>query len=885
MRRLIRRGLSSGTSRDGQRSRAAAFEAPALFESLETRSLLSFSVAVPYNVGTQADGFVPNAAPINVVRADFNGDGKLDLVVSHKSDSSVYILLGTGEGTFQPAVRFAVGEAIEGSVFVGDFNNDGKSDLFLPGDLKTANHPIVLLGNGNGTFNPRIDSSSFAVTGSYPRGWTVGDFNGDKKLDVMCTLPSTTIADAGAYTVLLGNGDGTFKAGLVGANVLHYSRWSTTGDFNADGKLDIAVADGQGAGTQTGTAELTILLGNGDGTFKLGGHYASPGTPGADTLNPEDVFVADLNKDGKLDVVVSDYDKNINIFLGNGDGTVKPAVGYETGEYPRTVAFADVNGDGKVDLVVNNLGIGPGGAEFAKEGAQPGSIAVLSGNGDGTFQAPTQYNPVPFYPGWTAVGDFNGDGKPDLAVTQVSSGHAVYVMLNQPSSNAPPTVSTAAQANPNPVTGTTTNLSVLGADDGGEANLTYTWAAIGSPPAAVAFSTNGTNAAKSTTATFTKAGSYSFQVTLTDAGGLTTSSSVNVTVSQTLTSIAVSPTGITMSTGGTQQFTATGLDQFAAALGAQPAFTWTATGGAISSTGLFTAGATAGPFTVTAASGSIKATTGVTVSSTPTLTVFSTAGDGRVADFLNTGAGQTQWDAAHAALAGNNVDYTTPSRSNWAGSGTFSANGVSIMRGFLVFDTSALPANAVITSATLGVFVTGKQDAINDGNDFLTVVQGLQASPASLTAADYTAAGNALANPAEGSGRVDITGIPSNAFTQWSLNTTGLSWITRGGITKLAVREGHDVLNLWPAFKGQSGDSIHALLSEQAGTSQDPYLRVDYTVPAPSTKARRRAKRRKRRAAAAATVTMRAPSWVAMSMPKPADAPVKKRSIADEMFD
>ena len=99
-----------------------------------------------------------------------------------------------------------------------------------------------------------------------------------------------------------------------------------------------------------------------------------------------------------------------------------------------------------------------------------------------------------------------------------------------------PTVATAASATPNPVTGTTTSLSVLGADDGGESNLTYTWATTGTPPAAVTFSANGTNGAKNTTATFSQAGSYSFQVTITDAGGLTATSSVNVTVNQTLTS-------------------------------------------------------------------------------------------------------------------------------------------------------------------------------------------------------------------------------------------------------------------------------------------------------------------------------------------------------------
>jgi hypothetical protein len=161
---------------------------------------------------------------------------------------------------------------------------------------------------------------------------------------------------------------------------------------------------------------------------------------------------------------------------------------------------------------------------------------------------------------------------------------------------------------------------VRGADDGGEANLTYTWATTGTPPAAVTFSANGTNAAKSSTATFTKAGSYALQVTVKDQGNLTTTSAVSVTVNQTLTSIVVSPASATVATAGTQQFTASARDQVATALTAQPAMTWSVTGGGtITSSGLFTAGSTAGgPFTVKATSGSVSGTASVTVSSTPT---------------------------------------------------------------------------------------------------------------------------------------------------------------------------------------------------------------------------------------------------------------------------
>jgi hypothetical protein len=204
-----------------------------------------------------------------------------------------------------------------------------------------------------------------------------------------------------------------------------------------------------------------------------------------------------------------------------------------------------------------------------------------------------------------------GGGPFTITATAGVSGTA-SVTVTVP--NAAPTIATAAAASPSPATGTTTALSVLGADDGGEANLTYTWATTGTPPATVAFSANGTNAAKSTTATFTRAGSYSFQVTVRDQSALTVTSAVTVTVNQTLTSIVLSPTTASVATSGTQQFTATARDQFTTTLTTAPTFTWSVSGGSISTAGLFTAGTTAGgPYTVTASSGGRSATASVTV--------------------------------------------------------------------------------------------------------------------------------------------------------------------------------------------------------------------------------------------------------------------------------
>jgi hypothetical protein len=181
----------------------------------------------------------------------------------------------------------------------------------------------------------------------------------------------------------------------------------------------------------------------------------------------------------------------------------------------------------------------------------------------------------------------------------------------------PPTVATPAAASANPVSGTSVNLSVLGADQAGESSLTYTWATTGTPPAAVNFAVNGTNASKNATATFSTAGTYSFQVTIRDTNGLTATSSVNVTVQQTLTSIQVAPANASVAPGGTLQFSATAQDQFTKAMTAAITPSWNAGGsGTISPAGLLTAQSTAGgPFTVTATSGSISGTAQVTVAS------------------------------------------------------------------------------------------------------------------------------------------------------------------------------------------------------------------------------------------------------------------------------
>lgn len=200
--------------------------------------------------------------------------------------------------------------------------------------------------------------------------------------------------------------------------------------------------------------------------------------------------------------------------------------------------------------------------------------------------------------------------------------------------NAAPSIATAASATPTTVTAASAQLSVLGADDAGEAALTYTWSAIGgSFERPVSFSENGTNAAKNTTANVLIAGDYTFDVTVRDAQGLTATSSVDVTVTQTATSVSVSPATASVSYGANQNFTASVLDQFGDALSVQPAVTWsTSGGGTIGITGIFTPTTVGGPFTITATAGTLSGTASLTLlpaSATVTLSALEQAYNGQ----------------------------------------------------------------------------------------------------------------------------------------------------------------------------------------------------------------------------------------------------------------
>jgi len=372
------------------------------------------------------------AGPWGALVADFNHDGKLDLVVTTCIVADqVSIMLGNGDGTFRPPVNYSV-EGCPGTPVTGDFNHDGNLDVVVPvykyGKVSGVD---VLLGRGDGTFQPPAYYPAPQV--AYQA--LPGDFNNDHSLDLVVLIPN-------ALCVLLGNGDGTFQPCIV-SPLPAEDNAIAVGDFNNDGKLDVA------ANLEFGSeSSAQIMLGNGDGTFTYSASYPVP--------DPVSIVAARLTGSKNDDLVIANGGANtangVSVLLGNGDGTFQPAVNYAASN-PIYAAVADLNGDGIPDIV-------------AVEFLMPAGASVFLGNGDGTFQ------PGVFYPAgdqsrFVGIGDFNGDHKVDLAIPSYGVGN-VPVLLNTGVVNFSPTTplnfkkqAVGTTSNPQTVTLTNTGKTAL----------------------------------------------------------------------------------------------------------------------------------------------------------------------------------------------------------------------------------------------------------------------------------------------------------------------------------------------------------------------------------------------------------------------------------------
>lgn len=338
----------------------------------------------------------------SIVVADFNGDSYPDLAVDNDTLGTVTVLLGDGKGGFPSTLDSPSGGNLV-TITAGDFNHDGKIDV--AGTHSGDTSAVVMLGNGNGTFGSPVNFP----TGSMPGLIINADLNNDGHLDlIVLDQIALTGQPSGVVSILLGNGDGTFKPHLdypPGGNFI------TVADLNGDGKLDLVTTNGSTQGA------FNILLGNGDGTFQSAISYSTNPSPGS-------VAVADFNNDGKLDLAVTSFaaTSSLEIFLGNGDGTFGKPQQFDAGSFAGSAVSGDFNGDGKIDVAISGAA----------------GVSVLLGNGDGTFGAHRDY-PLAQSPVAIVVADFDGDGGLDLAASRLSGGSALSVSLNRPVAALSPT--------------------------------------------------------------------------------------------------------------------------------------------------------------------------------------------------------------------------------------------------------------------------------------------------------------------------------------------------------------------------------------------------------------------------------------------------------------
>jgi hypothetical protein len=343
-----------------------------------------------------AKSYATGRTPVAVAIGDLDADRKPDLAAVNANPGgkgSVSVLLNTGDGSFRTKVDYRTGRGPR-SLAIGDLNTDGKPDLATANGIDTVS---VLLNTGDGTFQAKRDYK----TGSSPHAVAIGDLNTDGKPDLATANGFYTVS------VLLNGGDGSFEAerdyrtGRTAQSV-------AIGDLNTDGKPDLAIATYPNA--------VAVLMNRGDGSFQAKHDYRTGGSPSS-------VAIGDLNTDGKPDLATANDRKTVSVFLNRGDGKFQPRRDYgKPDATPESVAIGDLNSDGKPDLATANTYFG--------QQSPISTVAVFSNRGNGRFQVNLNYA-TGSGPYSVAIGDLNGDAKPDVA-TASSGANTVSVLLNTP---------------------------------------------------------------------------------------------------------------------------------------------------------------------------------------------------------------------------------------------------------------------------------------------------------------------------------------------------------------------------------------------------------------------------------------------------------------------